>query len=155
MRVLVVFDDDYRAYREVIAAGLRILHDQYEVETSSVEALVEQIERFCPDVVICGGPQDEDIAGVLCWIELNVYPTEPTNVRLGECRWELSNPQLEALVGIIEKADQARSVVNPKPTRARPRPSMPADEVRVPSSSVPAHPGHRSLGAYGSRSSIH
>jgi hypothetical protein len=108
MRVLVVFEDGYRAYREVIAAGLRILHEQYEVETSTLEGLAEQLERVRPDVVICGGPEDVEGAGVSCWIELNLDPTEPTKVRLGECRWELHNPQLEMLVGIIEKADHAR-----------------------------------------------
>jgi hypothetical protein len=143
VRVLVAFEDDYRAYREVIAAGLRIHHDQYEVATSTVEALAEQIERFCPDVVIGGGAEDggaedAEVAGVLCWIELTVVPTELTKVRLGECRWEMTNPQLETLVGIIEKADQAQSAVNPKPTRARPRLPMPTDEVRAPSSSVPS-----------------
>jgi hypothetical protein len=140
MRVLVAFEDNYRAYREVIAAGLRIHHDQYEVATSTVEALAEQIERYCPDVVICGGAEDAEVAGVLCWIELTVVPTELTKIRLGECRWEMTNPQLETLVGIIEKADQAQSAVNPKPTRARPRLPMPTDEVRAPSSSVPSQP---------------
>ena len=140
MRVLVVFEDDYRAYREVIAAGLRILHDQYEVETSTLEGLAEQIEWFCPEVVIGGGPDYAEVAGVLCWIELNVVPTEPTKVRLGERRWELGNPHLEELLEIIEKADQARSVVTPEPTCARPCPSTPADGARAPSSSLPAPP---------------
>ena len=107
MRVLVAFEDDYRAYREVLAVGFRILHDQYEVTTSTIGELEEAIQRFRPDVVICGGPEDAEAAGVLGWIELNVDPTKPTKVRLGACRWEQTNPDLEALAGILSKAEQA------------------------------------------------
>ena len=140
MRVLVAFEDGYRAYREVLAAGLRILYDRYEVATSTVEALAEQIERFRPDVVICGGPEDAVVAGVSCWIELNVVPTEPTKVRLGESRWEQTNPELEALVGIIEKTDHARGAQSIPSPRTRPRTSMPNCDAIPPSSSVPSPP---------------
>jgi hypothetical protein len=101
----VAFEDDYRAYREVLAVGLRILLDRYEVATSTMGALEEEIERFRPKVVICGGPENVEAAGVLGWIELDVNPTEPTKVRLGECRWELTNPDLDALVGVLRRAE--------------------------------------------------
>jgi hypothetical protein len=107
MRVLVAFEDDYRAYREVIAVGLRILHDQIEATTSTIGELEEVIQRFRPDVVICGGPEDAEAADVFGRIELNVDPTERTKVRLGACRWESTNPDLEALAGIIRKAELA------------------------------------------------
>ena len=107
MRVLVAFEDDYRAYREVLAVGLRILHDRYEVTTSTIGELEEVIQRFRPDVVICGGPEDAEAADVFGRIELNVDPTERTKVRLGACRWESTNPDLEALAGIIRKAELA------------------------------------------------
>ena len=84
-----------------------MLHDQIEATTSTIGELEEAIQRFRPDVVICGGPEDAEAADVLGWIELNVYPTEPTKVRLGACRWELTNPDLGALIEIVRKAEQA------------------------------------------------
>jgi hypothetical protein len=102
IRVLVAFEDTYRAYREIVAVGLRILH-RYEVETSTIEALEGEIFRFRPKVVICYGHEDVGEEGVFGWIELSVNPAEPTKVRLGKRRWELTNPDLEELAEIIEQ----------------------------------------------------
>src|SRR3712207_5623128 len=72
MRILVVFEDDYRTYREVLAVGIRLLRPRAEVETASLEELGERIERFDPDLVICGGCEAVDSGGRPAWVELSV-----------------------------------------------------------------------------------
>ncbi len=37
MRILVCFEDNYRAYRDVIASGIRILRPHAEVETADAD----------------------------------------------------------------------------------------------------------------------
>ena len=59
-RILVVFEGDYRAYRDVLAAGIRILRPHVEVETSELEALEEEVARIKPQVLICSLPEPVD-----------------------------------------------------------------------------------------------
>jgi hypothetical protein len=60
MRVLVAFEDDYRSYRDVIAAGIRILRPHAEVETTALELLGKRIEHFDPQLVVCSRPNTLD-----------------------------------------------------------------------------------------------
>ena len=46
MRVLVVLEDDYRLYREMLAECLRIRRTGAEVESATPESLEEELERF-------------------------------------------------------------------------------------------------------------
>ena len=102
MRILVSFEDEYRAYREMIAAGIRILRPHAEVETANPDALEEETTRLEPEVVICGRPNAAESNDGLAWIELSLDPSRPTNIRVGDRRWESTNPTLEELLGIID-----------------------------------------------------
>ena len=102
MRILVSFEDDYRSHRDVIAAGIRILRPHAEVETADADALEEERTRFEPEVVICSRPSAADSNDGLAWIELSLDPLRPSNIRVGNRRWESTNPALEALLGIID-----------------------------------------------------
>ncbi|HEV2093174.1 MAG TPA: hypothetical protein VGR18_08420 [Rubrobacter sp.] len=53
-RVLVAFGEEHRAYRGVIAAGIRILRPRAEVAVSTPAGLEGEIARFDPRVVVCG-----------------------------------------------------------------------------------------------------
>ena len=53
IHILVALEDDYRAYRETIAAVLRVLRPHAEVKSTTLEALEDELERFDPQVVIC------------------------------------------------------------------------------------------------------
>ena len=79
----MALEDDYRAYREMIAAGLRILCPDVELESSALEVLDEELERFDLQVVICGGNEDVEPDDRLVWIELSLDPTESPGFPLG------------------------------------------------------------------------
>ncbi len=103
MRILVVFEDDYRTYREVLAVGIRLLRPRAEVETASLEELGERIERFDPELVICGGCEAVDSGGRPAWVELSVDPLRGARIHVGGRYSERTNPTLEVLVSVIDE----------------------------------------------------
>jgi hypothetical protein len=102
MRILVSFEDEYRAYRDVIAAGIRILRPHTEVETTDPDALEAESARFEPEVVICGRSSAAGSKDGPAWIELSLDPLRPSNIRVGDRRWTSTNPTLEEMLGIID-----------------------------------------------------
>jgi hypothetical protein len=112
MRILVVFEDDYRAYREVLAVGIRLLRPDAEVETASLEELGERIERFDPDLVICGGHEAVDSDVRPGWVELPVDPFQPARIRVGRRYSERINPTLEVLVSVIDEVEELIATKN-------------------------------------------
>jgi hypothetical protein len=103
---LVAFEDDYRTYREVFAAGIQILRPHLEVDTSSLATLGERIERFDPHLVICSQPNTVDPGGRLAWVELSVYPGRLATVCVGGCYSERSNPTLEVLLMVVDEVEE-------------------------------------------------
>jgi hypothetical protein len=69
LRILVSLEDDYRTYREVIAAGIRILRPRAEVVTAELDALKDEVRRFDPHVVICSLPASAGHGDILGWVE--------------------------------------------------------------------------------------
>jgi hypothetical protein len=106
MRILVAFEDDYRAYRDVVGAGIGILRPHVEVETASLGALEERIERFDPHLVICCGHDAKHSGGRPAWVELSVDPTLPAKVSVGGCYSERPSPTLEVLLAVIDEAEE-------------------------------------------------
>jgi F420-dependent methylenetetrahydromethanopterin dehydrogenase len=105
IRVLLAFEDDYRTYREVFAAGIQILRPHLEVDTSSLEALGERIERFDPHLVICSQPNTVDPGGRAAWIELSVDPHQPSTICVGGHYSERAKPSLDLLLEIIDRVE--------------------------------------------------
>ena len=100
----MALEDDYRVYRETIAAVLRVLRPGAEVESTTIEALEEELERFDPQVVICGGHHEGvEPDGRAAWIELSLDPTRPTRISFGSCSLELTNPRVEELLEVIDE----------------------------------------------------
>ena len=106
MRVLVAFGDEYRAYREVIAAGIRILRLSADVATATPAELGAELERFDPRVVICGQAGIADPGRTPAWVELPVEPGRPAKIRVGARRRESVNPRLEELLAVVDEAEE-------------------------------------------------
>jgi hypothetical protein len=105
VRVLVAFEEEYHAYRDVMAAAIEVLRPRAEVETSALEGLGEQIEAFDPDLVICTRANIVDHGRRTAWIELSVDPLRPTKVCVDGQYTYRSNLSLEALVAVVDEVE--------------------------------------------------
>ena len=105
-RVLVALGEEHRAYREVIAAGIRILRPRADVATSTPDELEGEIARFDPRVVVCGRQGVADPGDVPAWVELPVQPGRPAKIRVGGSRRTSVNLDLEGLLAIFDEAEE-------------------------------------------------
>jgi hypothetical protein len=103
---LVAFEDEYRAFREVIAASIRVLRPRTQVEIAELDALAEEVERFDPHLVFCSQPNTVDPGGRPAWVEIPIDPTRPTRVCIGGRYSEQTNPTLEVLLGIVDEVEE-------------------------------------------------
>lgn len=53
-RVLVALEDEYPAYREVLAASVKSMRPGAQVATTLPALIEEEAARFDPQVIICG-----------------------------------------------------------------------------------------------------
>ncbi len=111
----MAYAEEYRAYREVVAAGIRLLRPRAEVRTAAPAELGTGLERFDPWVVICGAPGRLDPGDVLAWVELPPEVGRPARVRVGGEQREAAGLTLEGLLGIV---DEAEALVREKEGRA-------------------------------------
>jgi len=102
-RVLIAIENEYRAYREVIAAGIGTLRPGTEVTTVELDWLEGELARLDPEVVVCSRPAGSGVR--LAWVELSLDPTRPTKISLGGRRSESTNLALETLLAVIDDAD--------------------------------------------------
>lgn len=109
MRVLVALEDEFRAYREVLAAGVQAMRPDIRVATTVPSSVGKEVARFHPQVVICSGQGTADVRSVIAWIEISTDPSRPTVVRLKERRFEQTNPTFDALLAIIDEARRLAS----------------------------------------------
>ena len=98
----MTLEDDYQAYRETLAASLQVLRPGVEVEGTTLEAPKEELERFDPQVVICGGHEDMEAGSRPAWIELSLDPTQPTKISIGSRYLERTNFGVEELLEVID-----------------------------------------------------
>jgi hypothetical protein len=105
-RILVAIEDEYRAYREVIAAALRVLRPGAQVESVNLDALAQEVERFVPHLVICSRPNTVDPGGRPAWVVLPTHPTRPARICVRGRYSEQANPTVEVLVGIVDEVEE-------------------------------------------------
>jgi hypothetical protein len=108
MRILVAFEDDYRAYASALATAISAARPRLDVATVGLEALQMEVARLDPHLVICSlpNPTSPEQEGRLSWVELSVDPHQPSRFCLNGRRWESLNPSLEELIGVVEETEQ-------------------------------------------------
>jgi len=104
-RVLIAIENEYRAYREVIAAGIGTLRPGTEVTTVELDWLEGELARLDPEVVVCSRPDPAGPGVRRAWIELSLNPTRPARISLGGRRSESTNLTLETLLAVIDEAE--------------------------------------------------
>lgn len=105
MRLLVAFEDEYRAYQGAISSAIQVLRPGVKVESIGADALTEGLARFAPQAVICSRPEGRAPAGRVAWIELPPEPGQTACARLGDSRFELDNPSLEKVLEVVDRAE--------------------------------------------------
>jgi hypothetical protein len=103
LRVLVAYEDEYRTYREAIAAAIRTLRPHTEV----VNAALAELEMMapCADIVICSRSVVQHTEGTLAWIELPNEPERPAKISLqGRCS-EVTNLTLDGLLAVVDTVE--------------------------------------------------
>ena len=107
-RILVAFEDDYRAYADALAKAISAARPLLDVATLGLEALQAEVARLDPHVIICSSPNPatEQQEGKLAWVELSVDPHRPSKFCVSGRRWESLNPSLEELLGVVEESEQ-------------------------------------------------
>ena len=74
VRVLVVFEFQYRSYGDAIAGVIRELRPRAEVAVAEPVDLRIEVKRMCPHLVISSQPNTADPARTPAWVQL---PHEP------------------------------------------------------------------------------
>lgn len=106
IKVIIAFEDEFRAYQETLAATIRILRPEADVTTAEPEKMSWVAKRFSPDIVIGGPYKDTDLDGVPAWISLSLDPAQVTRVNVHGEYSEIANPTLDKLLAIIEEVAQ-------------------------------------------------
>jgi hypothetical protein len=103
IKIIIAFEDEFRAYQSTLAATIRLLRPDAEVVTAEPEKISGVAKRFGPDIVIGSRCKDADLEGVPAWIELSLDPAQVTKVNVDGEYSEMANPTLDKLLAIIEE----------------------------------------------------
>lgn len=107
MRVLLSFEEEYRVYGQAIASAIGAFRQNVEVAVVDGEELEAEAERFDPHLVITSPPVPENpVDESPARIELSPDPDKPSRFRVGERRWESTNPTLAEILPVIEETER-------------------------------------------------
>jgi hypothetical protein len=125
MRVLVAIEEEFRSYREVIAACIRILRPHVEVSTTAPEELEREAASLDPQLIVSSRPRTAIPSPPIAWVEIPTEdPTKPTEVWLGEDRWEAAESEtnvIDLFARVIDWAEEELAAAgDPNAPPARP-----------------------------------
>jgi hypothetical protein len=105
MRILISYEESYRAYSDALERAIRGLHPDADVAACRHAESGEQLESFDPHLVVSSGPNTVDPGGRAAWYRLSPEPDEPSEACLGGRRWRRLNPPLEDLLSFIDEVE--------------------------------------------------
>jgi hypothetical protein len=105
MRVLIAFEDDYRMYREMIAAAIKMMRPRAVVVSTEVNKLETEARLFVPDLIICSVPRIVNHISALAWIQLSPYPQQRTRIWIEERYEEALNPGMGDIVSAVDEVE--------------------------------------------------
>jgi hypothetical protein len=104
MKVLLSFEAEYRVYMEAMADAIRVFRPNVEVAIADAGELEAEEERLDPQLVICSLPLSHNsVDNQLARIELSPEPEQPSRFRVGERRWESTNPTLGEILPVVDE----------------------------------------------------
>src|SRR5215213_9407919 len=105
MRILISYEESYRAYSDALERAIRGLHPDADVAACRLAEIGEQVESFDPHLVVSSGPNTVDPGGRAAWYRLSPEPDEPSEACLGGKRMRRHNPLLEELLSFIDDVE--------------------------------------------------
>ena len=103
----MAIEEDYRPYREVIAASIKLLRPHVEVMSTDLEGLEREAVSFEPDLFVSSLPRTAVYPPPAAWVEVPTKePTKPTEVWIGEDRWEADEPKAALLARVIDSTEE-------------------------------------------------
>jgi len=112
MRVLLAFEEEYRAYIEAMAAAIRQFRSEVEVAIVDGGRLEAEVESYDPQLVVTSPPIPENPVDeqLIARIELSPDTQEPSRFRVGEKHWEITNPSLGETLSVIDEAKRLMKI---------------------------------------------
>ena len=140
MRVLVAIEEEYRSYREVIAACIRILRPHVEVSTTAPEGLEQKVASFEPQLIVSSRPKTAIPSPPIVWIRVPTEaPTRPTEIWLGEGPGGEVAPEANVvglLAQVIDRIEEELAAAG-GPNDILARPEWLGSSIRRPDRAVP------------------
>lgn len=107
IRILLAVEDEFRTYREVIAASVKLLRPHVEVLSTDLEGLEQEASRFDPQLIISSQAKTMIYSPPIAWIKIpSRDPMEPTEVWVGEDRWKAAESKLEIVAEVIDRTEE-------------------------------------------------
>jgi hypothetical protein len=106
MRILISYEESYRAYSDALERAIGGLHPDAEVAACQLAEIGEQLGSFDPHLVVSSGPNTVDPGGRAAWYMLSPEPGEPSEACLGGRRWRRLNPPLDDLLSFIDEVER-------------------------------------------------
>ena len=105
MRVLISYEERYRAYGDVLERAIGGLRPEVDVASCRLAEIGVQVESFDPHLVVSSGQNTVDPGGRAAWYRLSPEPEEPSEACLGGRRWQRLDPTLDELLLFIDEAE--------------------------------------------------
>ena len=103
MRIVVAFENEYRAYQEVIASAIQECRPSDEVMAAE-QPLESEISQFDPQIVICGLTEQEGLDdGWPAWVDLSGVPEKAARIYLDGRLLVKPNPSLKELLEVVDE----------------------------------------------------
>ena len=105
--ILLAFEEDYRSYRGVIAAAIRVLRPHVEVAITDPEGLEREVARLRPQLIVSSRPKTTFGLPTMAWIKVaSDKPTQPSEIWLGQDRWETAGPVMKTITQTVDSIEQ-------------------------------------------------
>lgn len=104
LRILIAYDERHLAYAHAFEQTIRAAKPGADTRIASLRDLDATVASFAPHLVVSGEAEGPD-SGAGAWFMLSPEPERVSEFRLGERRWRCTNPDLAAVMRIVESVD--------------------------------------------------
>jgi hypothetical protein len=105
--ILLAFEENYRSYRGVIAAAIRVLRPHVEVAITDPEGLEREVARLRPHLIVSSRPKTTVRSPTMAWIKVaSDKPTQPSEIWLGQDRWETAGPVMKTITQTVDSIEE-------------------------------------------------